>query len=142
MGLNEAAGYLAVAVTAYLTGLIAARAGLRPEPFYLGRAYAGLGLGLSVLLVRETRGHARLEAQLADPDRPAGQNGAAARHPAAARPDQLSTVQVVAATSWREPSLSMTAPTTTSAPCWRPFRPPAGPASPRRRPPADGLTLS
>jgi MFS family permease len=35
MGLNEAAGYLAVAVTAYLTGLIAAHAGLRPEPFYL-----------------------------------------------------------------------------------------------------------
>jgi hypothetical protein len=135
MGLNEAAGYLAVAVTAYLTGLIAARAGLRPEPFYLGLAYAGLGLGLSVLLVRETRGHARLEAQLADPDRPAGQNGAAAPHPAAARPDQLSTVQVVAATSWREPSLSMTAPTTTSAPCWPPSGPPAGPPSPRHRPP-------
>jgi len=35
MGLNEAAGYLAVGVTAYLTGLIAARAGLRPEPFYM-----------------------------------------------------------------------------------------------------------
>jgi MFS family permease len=52
MGLNEAAGYLAVALTAYLTGLIAARAGLRPEPFYLGLAYAGLGLGLSALLVR------------------------------------------------------------------------------------------
>ena len=63
MGLNEAAGYLAVALTAYLTGLIAARAGLRPEPFYLGLAYAGLGLALSVLLVRETRGHAQLEAQ-------------------------------------------------------------------------------
>jgi MFS family permease len=66
MGLNEAAGYLAVALTAYLTGLIAARAGLRPEPFYLGLAYAGLGLGLSTLLVRETRGYARLEAQLTD----------------------------------------------------------------------------
>jgi MFS family permease len=73
MGLNEAAGYLAVAVTAYLTGLIAARAGLRPEPFYLGLAYAGLGLGLSALLVRETRGHAQLEAQLADADQPTGE---------------------------------------------------------------------
>jgi len=62
MGLNEAAGYGAVAVTAYLTGLIAAHAGLRPQPFFLGLAYAGLGLGLSVFLVRETRGHARLEA--------------------------------------------------------------------------------
>jgi MFS family permease len=62
MGLNEAAGYGAVAVSAYLTGLIAARHGLRPEPFYLGLAYAGLGLGLSALLVRETSGHAALEA--------------------------------------------------------------------------------
>jgi hypothetical protein len=43
-----------VALTAYLTGLLAARYGLRPEPFYLGLAYAGLGLGLSALLVRET----------------------------------------------------------------------------------------
>jgi MFS family permease len=62
MGLNEAAGYGAVAVTAFLTGLIAARHGLRPEPFYLGLAYAGLGLGASVLLVRETRVHAGYEA--------------------------------------------------------------------------------
>jgi MFS family permease len=62
MGLNEAAGYGAVALTAWLTGLIAASAGLRPQPFYLGLAYAGLGLGLSTLVVRETRGHADLEA--------------------------------------------------------------------------------
>jgi MFS family permease len=86
MGLNEAAGYLAVAVTAYLTGLIAARAGLRPEPFYLGLAYAGLGLGLSALLVRETRGHADLEAQLADADQPAGRNTTPNQPPAASRP--------------------------------------------------------
>jgi MFS family permease len=105
MGLNEAAGYLAVAVTAYLTGLIAARAGLRPEPFYLGLAYAGLGLGVSALLVGETRGHAQLEARLADADRPTGQSAAATQPPAAARPDRLSTGQVVAATSWREPAL-------------------------------------
>jgi MFS family permease len=106
MGLNEAAGYLAVALTAYLTGLIAARAGLRPEPFYLGLAYAGLGLGLSTLLVRETRDHAHLEAQLADADQPTAQNDASNESPAAARPDQLSTRQVVVATSWREPALS------------------------------------
>ena len=62
MGLNEAAGYCAVAVTALATGYIAARYGLRPEPFFLGVAYAALGLGLSTLVVRETRGHARLEA--------------------------------------------------------------------------------
>jgi MFS family permease len=62
MGMNEAAGYGAVAVTALATGFIAEHAGLRPEPFFLGIAYAGLGLGLSVFLVRETRGHARFEA--------------------------------------------------------------------------------
>src|SRR5947207_9107423 len=54
MGLNEAAGYGAVAATALATGFIAAHAGLRPEPFFLGVAYAGLGLGLSVIFVRET----------------------------------------------------------------------------------------
>ncbi len=62
MGLNEAAGYGAVAVTALATGYIAQHAGLRPEPFFLGIAYAGLGLGLSVFFVRETRDHARHEA--------------------------------------------------------------------------------
>jgi MFS family permease len=58
MGFNEAAGYGAVALTALATGLIAARYGLRPEPFYLGLAFAALGLGLSTLFVRETHGHA------------------------------------------------------------------------------------
>jgi MFS family permease len=62
MGLNEAAGYGAVAITALATGFIAARAGLRPDPFFLGLAFAGLGLGLSTLFVRETQGHAETEA--------------------------------------------------------------------------------
>jgi MFS family permease len=63
MGLNEAAGYGAVAATALATGYLAAEYGLRPEPFYLGIAFAGLGLGLSTLFVRETRGHAHAEAR-------------------------------------------------------------------------------
>ena len=50
MGLNEAAGYGAVALTALATGYIAQNYGLRPEPFYLGVVFAGLGLGLSTLL--------------------------------------------------------------------------------------------
>ena len=70
MGLNEAAGYLAVSLTALLTGLAAARSGLSPEPFFFGLAYAGLGLGLSVIGVRETRQHARLEAQNTKSSRP------------------------------------------------------------------------
>ena len=62
MGLNEAAGYGAVSLAALVTGFIAARAGLRPDPFFLGMAVVGLGLGLSMLFVRETRGYAHLEA--------------------------------------------------------------------------------
>lgn len=50
MGLNEAAGYGAVAITALATGYIAEQAGLRPEPFFLGIAYVGLGLGISFSL--------------------------------------------------------------------------------------------
>ncbi len=70
MGLNEAAGYGAVALTALATGFIAAEAGLRPAPFFLGLAFAGLGLGVSVLFVRETRGHVALEHE-ADAPKPA-----------------------------------------------------------------------
>jgi MFS family permease len=106
MGLNEAAGYLAVALTAYLTGLIAARAGLRPEPFYLGLAYAGLGLGLSVLLVRETRGHAQLEAQLTDTGRTTDPHPGPDRTPGAADSERPSTREIVVRTSLREPALS------------------------------------
>jgi MFS family permease len=68
LGLNEASGYLAVALTAFLTGLIAESAGLRPAPFFLGIAIVGLGLGASVLFVRETRGHAELESSAAAQD--------------------------------------------------------------------------
>jgi MFS family permease len=61
VGLNEFAGYLAVGVTAFLTGYLAAQYGLRPVPIYLGIGYAVLGTLLSVLLVRDTRDHVRLE---------------------------------------------------------------------------------
>lgn len=64
MGLNEAAGYGAVGVTALLTGFIASRYGLRPEPFYLGIAYTIIGLILSIFVVRDTRKYAQLEASL------------------------------------------------------------------------------
>lgn len=64
MGLNECAGYVAVAGGALATGWIAARHGLRPDPFYLGVAFVALGLGLSVFLVRETAPHVALESSL------------------------------------------------------------------------------
>ncbi len=63
MGLNESAGYLAVAGAAFLSGEVAARFGLHPEPFYLGIALVAVGLALSLLLVRDTGAHARVEAE-------------------------------------------------------------------------------
>jgi MFS family permease len=62
LGLNEFAGYFAVGVTSWVTGYIAAQAGLRPHPFYLGIGIAIAGLLGSVFLVRETREHVRIEA--------------------------------------------------------------------------------
>ncbi|MFE9093373.1 MFS transporter [Streptomyces sp. NPDC007264] len=94
MGLNEAAGYGAVAVTAMATGAVAAHSGLRPQPFFLGIAYAALGLGLSVLAVRETRDHARAEAAL---------------HPAPRNPEhhgELTTGRIARITSLDDKALS------------------------------------
>ncbi len=62
LGLNEFAGYFAVGVMSWVTGYIAGHWALRPQPFYLGIGIAAIGLVISVLLVKETRGHAHLEA--------------------------------------------------------------------------------
>jgi MFS family permease len=71
MGLNEFAGYIAVAGSAFATAWIAAEYGLRPEPFYLGIAFVLFGLGLSVFAVRETRHHVAHEAAMSEkPDHP------------------------------------------------------------------------
>jgi MFS family permease len=61
VGLNEFTGYFALAATAFVSGYIAQRHGLRPAPFYLGIAYSIVGLALSALLVRDTRDHVQLE---------------------------------------------------------------------------------
>jgi len=63
MGLNEFAGYVAVSLSALVTGYLAAAHGLRPAPFYPGIVFAVLGLLLSVIAVRDTQGHARAEAR-------------------------------------------------------------------------------
>lgn len=62
MGLNEFAGYFAVAGSALATGFVASRYGLRPEPFWLGVGFVAIGLFLSAAVVRETHHHARHEA--------------------------------------------------------------------------------
>ncbi len=92
LGLNEAAGYGAVALTAFVTGVLAERYGLRPAPFLVGLAYAALGLGLSAIFVRETKHHADLEA-----------TGSVAADRIDERP---STRAVFVRTTLREPALS------------------------------------
>ena len=92
MGLNEAAGYGAVAVTALVTGWLAAAYGLRPAPFLFGAAVIVLGLGLA-LAVRETHGHAHHEADL-------HVASSAALHSA------LSTREIAVLTSFKEKALS------------------------------------
>jgi MFS family permease len=64
MGLNEFAGYGAVALAALASGYLASIYGLRPVPFYLGIVFAVLGLFLSLTLVRDTTAHASEEARL------------------------------------------------------------------------------
>lgn len=93
MGLNEAAGYIAVAVTALATGYIAQEWGLRPEPFFLGLAYAALGLSLSTLFVRETYHHVAVEAANHTP-----------RHDHLHH--ELTSAEIFTLTSFRDKSLS------------------------------------
>lgn len=61
MGLNEAAGYGAVGLTALLTGYLASIYGLRPQPFYIGIVYTLTGLLLSVWAIKDTRAYTMLE---------------------------------------------------------------------------------
>lgn len=92
LGLNEAAGYGAVGLTALVTGYIAAETGLRPQPFYVGMVYAVLGLALSTLVVRDTSDHAREEVRAHGRDDPGHDPAPGTRW-------------VVAETSWRDRTL-------------------------------------
>ncbi|NOT07307.1 MAG: MFS transporter [Gemmatimonadales bacterium] len=89
MGLNEFAGYLAVALAALASAAIAERWGLRPEPFYLGVVFVAAGLALSLLLVKDTSAHVLAEA------------GAAAMP---ARPERLGKLLV--RSMWSDKALS------------------------------------
>ena len=92
MGLNESAGYLAVAVAALMTGYLAVRFGMRPVPFYPGVAFVAAGLILSMFWARETRGHARHEAV----------TGAHARYVDQPKPTFR---EILVVTSWKDPAL-------------------------------------
>lgn len=104
MGLNESAGYLAVAVSALATGYLAEAYGLRPAPFYLGIAFAALGLGVSLLFVRETRHHAELEASA--PARGARRYEASRARPSDPPRDAPTTRRIFALATWKDPALS------------------------------------
>ena len=95
MGLNEFAGYLAVAFAALGTGYVAAAYGLRPEPFYLGVAFAAIGLALSLFFVRETQQHSALETATFEHSATAGGYGS-----------EVSARELFARVSWRDPALA------------------------------------
>jgi MFS family permease len=95
MGINEFAGYLAVALAALGTGYLAQAYRLRPEPFYLGIACAAAGLALSLLFVRETRHHVALEAKHFPSLSDGAGDGA-----------ELTTRGLLVRASWRDPALS------------------------------------
>jgi MFS family permease len=100
LGLNEFAGYLAVGFTAWITGYIASVYALRPQPFYLGIGVAFAGLLLSLLLAKETRQYAKLEAQLNHASVGAvsvGENGPSTSHP--------SMREIFAQASWKNRNL-------------------------------------
>jgi MFS family permease len=102
LGLNEFAGYFSVGIIAWLTGEIAARYSLRPEPFYMGIAIALAGLVVSLFFVRETIEYARYEARL---------HAAPSGNPGPGSPGQQSQArpslkEIFSLTTWRERALS------------------------------------
>ncbi len=61
MGINEFAGYFAVGIVAYLTGVIANSYGVTPYPFYIGIFIAFVGFVLTLFWVKDTRNFVQLE---------------------------------------------------------------------------------
>lgn len=94
MGLNEAAGYGALAITAMVTGTLAAHYGLRPATFLLAASYISRSAwGSPPSGSKETHHHARHEA---------------ANHVAvnAEHHGSLGTRQIFGLVSWRERALT------------------------------------
>ncbi len=66
VGINEFAGYLSVGIVAFLTGFIANEYGIRPYPFYLGIFFSISGLILTILFLKDTKGHVETESAQSD----------------------------------------------------------------------------
>jgi MFS family permease len=95
MGINEFAGYFAVAMVAFASGYIASVYGIRPYPFYLGIGFVFAGLILSAFFVRETHHHAKLEAQ----------NHVTHTSMAAHQKEKYSSADIFWLTSWKNKNL-------------------------------------
>jgi MFS family permease len=90
MGLNEASGYLAVSASAFVSGYLASSLGLRHTLFWMGEIFAVCGLVLSMLFVRESLHHVRLEARQKSGD---------------AQDGQCSFAEILLLTSWKDKAL-------------------------------------
>ena len=106
MGLNEFAGYLAVAGSALATGWIAVRYGLRPEPFYLGVVYVAAGLLLSTFAIRETRQFVAHELAAHRPATHSGSMPSSSMHPSSAHGGSPSQGEIFRRTSFTDRNLS------------------------------------
>lgn len=95
LGLNEFAGYVAVAVIGFLTGYLASTFGLKPYPFYLGIIFAILGLAISWIIVKDTRKFTSLEIK-EDASESSGQE---------THVNDLSFKEVFLQTSWKNRTL-------------------------------------
>ena len=87
LGVNEFVGYVALGLAAFGGAQIAEASSLRTGPFALAAVIAALG-GIASIFVRETRGHAELEASQRQEPAPAPSLG-----------------RVFADVSWRHPAL-------------------------------------
>ncbi|MDA2916304.1 MFS transporter [Nitrospinae bacterium AH_259_B05_G02_I21] len=103
VGLNEFAGYFSVGIMAWLTGEIAARYGLRPEPFYLGVVIAVAGLLVSLFFVRDTIEHVRYEARLRAAE---AASQSEPGNPESQAKEKPSLKEIFSLTTWKDRSLS------------------------------------
>jgi MFS family permease len=96
-GVNEFAGYGAVALSTLMTGFLATTYGPYPVPFYPGVIFALTGLTLSLFFARETKEYAALEAQISSPH--------LADDPSRPKSEQPTFLQVFLLTSWKNRAL-------------------------------------
>jgi MFS family permease len=103
LGLNEFAGYVSVAIVGFATGYLAATYGLKPYPFYLGIAFALLGLLISFFVVKDTRKFTLLE--IKEQEQEEGTEDEAKSKQYTASSETPSFLQVFSITSWKNRSL-------------------------------------